>query len=138
MIRRNQAFLNRLNVLLDLLLVIAAYMLASWFWLGLLEHSSENMAAVNRHTVIMSGIYAACLILLMLVMGFYGTTRTRGLKWKLRVILIAVTVVTRIRSGTASRRYTRKISPGVPLPMLRAASTFPGSTPERATSTCRL
>ena len=40
MIRRNQAFLNRLNVLLDLLLVIAAYMLASWFWLGLLEHSS--------------------------------------------------------------------------------------------------
>ncbi len=99
MIRRNQAFLNRLNVLLDLLLVIAAYMLASWFWLGLLEHSSENMAAVNRHTLIMSGIYAACLILLMLVMGFYGTTRTRGLKWKLRVILIAVTVVILLASA---------------------------------------
>ena len=50
--------------------------------------------------------------------------------------LIAVTVTTRIRSGTASCRYTRKIMPSLLLPMAVAASTLPGSTPASATSTC--
>ena len=52
--------------------------------------------------------------------------------------LMAVTVVTRISSGTASCRYTRKISPSVPEPMLRAASTLPSFTPASATSTWRV
>ena len=40
--------------------------------------------------------------------------------------------------GTASCRYTRKISPSVPEPMLRAASTLPSFTPASATSTWRV
>ena len=49
---------------------------------------------------------------------------------------MAVITVTRMRPGTASCQYTRKMIPKVPVPMLRAASILPGSTPASTVSTC--
>ena len=99
MIRRNQAFLNRLNILLDMLATVAAYLFASWLWLEVLGGEETNMAAVSGRTVLMAFSYSLLLFLLLSVMGFYNTTRTRRLEWKIGRILVAVSVATLI--GTA-------------------------------------
>ena len=99
MIRRNQAFLNRLNILLDMLATVAAYLFASWLWLEVLGGEETNMAAVSGRTVLLAFSYSLLLFLLLSVMGFYNTTRTRRLEWKIGRILVAVSVATLI--GTA-------------------------------------
>ena len=92
MIRRNQTFLNHLNVLLDMLLVIGAFMLASWFWIDVMGGSDANMAALSLRTLALSCIYALGLLFLLSLMGFYSTTRTRRLTWKVRALFIATTL----------------------------------------------
>ncbi len=99
MIRRNQAFLNKLNILLDMMVTVAAYILASWIWLILLDGEETNMAAISGRTVLLAFTYSLLLFLLLSVMGFYNTTRTRRLEWKIGRILVAVSVATLI--GTA-------------------------------------
>ena len=98
MIRRNQEFLNKVNIVLDMLLVMAAYALASWIWIGLLNGSSDNMAALGRTSVFLSFVYAVGVFALLSALNFYNTNRTRRLSWKLRTIFIAVTVAVLIAS----------------------------------------
>ncbi len=92
MIRRNQAFLNKVNILLDMLLVVAAYVAASWLRLDFLDGQESNMAAVSGKTVMLAFAYSLVLFMLLSLMGFYNTTRTRRLQWKVRVIFLAVTI----------------------------------------------
>ena len=92
MIRRNQEFLNKVNILLDMLLVILAYMLASWLRLDVMNGDIENMASLNGRTLMLALAYSVMLFFLLSFLGFYNTTRTRRLIWKIRVIFLAVTV----------------------------------------------
>ena len=92
MIRRNQAFLNKINILLDMLIVIFSYVVSSWFWLDVLDGYSRNMAAVSGRTVLLSCVYALVLFFVLSLFGFYSTTRTRRITWKLRTILFATTL----------------------------------------------
>ena len=92
MIRRNQEFLNKVNILVDMLLVVLAYLLASWLRLDILHGYIDNMASISGKTVAMALAYSVMLFFLLSFMGFYNTTRTRRLIWKVRIIFFAVTV----------------------------------------------
>lgn len=92
MIRRNQAFLNKVNMMLDILLTVLAYVLASWIRLDFLDGESGNMAAIGLRTVFMAFVYALVQFLLLSILGFYNMTRTRRLRWRIRTILIGVTI----------------------------------------------
>ena len=92
MIRRNQEWLNRLNQLLDFLLVVFAYVFASWFRLVVLRGDRSNMAISGRMLLI-SALFAFALIFILTLTGFYGTTRTRRLGWKLQAIFLSCTAI---------------------------------------------
>lgn len=90
MIKRNQAWLNRLNAFIDFLLIIIAYLVSSWFRLRVLTHDYVNMA-MTRQMIFAATIYAAGLLLVLALLGFYSTTRMRSLAWKLGMLLAATT-----------------------------------------------
>ncbi len=92
LIRRNQAFLNRINVLLDFLLIVCAYILATWFWLDIMGGRNDNMAALNGKTIFLTSVYAFILVFSLTLLGFYSTTRTRRLVWKIQIIFILTSV----------------------------------------------
>ena len=92
MIRKNQAFLNRVNIFLDILLVVVAYILASVTRLDFLNGKSDNMAAVSWQTVQLAIVYALALSFLLFLLGFYNTTRTRRMIWKAKTIWLATTI----------------------------------------------
>ena len=96
MIRKNQEFLNKVNMILDMLLVIGAYMLASWLRLDFLDGDSMNMAGISEKTLLLAVAYSLMLLLILSIFGFYNTTRTRKLIWKVKTIIIAVTLSTLI------------------------------------------
>lgn len=92
MIRRNQEFLNKVNMMLDILLTVFAYILACWVRLDFLNGAEGNPAAVGGRTVLMAFIYALMQFLILSLLGFYNTTRTRRLRWRIRTIVIGVTI----------------------------------------------
>ena len=92
MIRKNQAFLNRVNQFLDIALVVLCYAAASWFWLVLKEGDPGNMAMLNGKTMLVTVIHAVALSLFLMFFGFYGATRTRRLTWRLSVIFVCTTI----------------------------------------------
>ncbi|MBR5110949.1 MAG: undecaprenyl-phosphate glucose phosphotransferase [Clostridia bacterium] len=91
MIKKNQEFYNRLNQILDILLVVICYLFSSWIWLAVKQQDSVNMANINGEMLLASFIYAVTLSLLFVLIGFYETTRTRKLKWKIKIILLGTT-----------------------------------------------
>ena len=99
MIHRNQAFLNKVNIVLDMLLVVGVYMLASWLRLNIFDGEEGNMAAVSGRTVILAFAYSLVLFLILSLFGFYNTTRTRRLAWKIRTIFLGVTLAIVIASA---------------------------------------
>ena len=96
MIRKNQAFLNHVNIILDMILVIVSYILASWLWLDFFEGDSGNMAVISARTILLAIVYSLMLFFILSMMGFYNTTRTRRLIWKARTIFFSVTISTMI------------------------------------------
>ncbi|MBR0514254.1 MAG: undecaprenyl-phosphate glucose phosphotransferase [Clostridia bacterium] len=94
MIRKNQAFLNRVNIILDMILVILSYMLASWLRLDFFDGQSENMAAISTKTILLAVAYSLMLFFILSMFGFYNTTRTRRLTWKVKTIILSVTIST--------------------------------------------
>ena len=97
MIKRNQASLNRLNALLDFLLVVLSYMCARWLRFSVLRGYSGNMALSGR-MLLASVVYALGLLLLLSMMGFYSATRTRRLGWRLSTLFAATTFTVLIAS----------------------------------------
>ncbi|MDO4484932.1 MAG: undecaprenyl-phosphate glucose phosphotransferase [Clostridia bacterium] len=96
MIRKNQHLLNIINVCIDTFLVVVAYALASWFWLEVVVHKSTNMAALQGKTLLLAFLYALSFVLLLSVFGFYNSTRTRKLRWKVTVIFSATVISTMV------------------------------------------
>ncbi len=92
MIRKNQEFLNRVNILVDMLLVIISYIFASWLRLDFFDGSENNMAAISGKTILLAIAYSLVLFLIMSLTGFYNTTRTRRLMWKVRIVFLSVTL----------------------------------------------
>ena len=80
MIRKNQRFLNMMNVISDGMIVLCAYLFSSWFWLDTLQ-GSENMAEVRslrEGAGSIAGLYALVMVALLAVLRVYNTTRVRG------------------------------------------------------------
>ena len=98
MIRKNQEFLNRVNILLDMLLVIISYVFASWLRLDIFDGMEDNMAAISGKTILLAIAYSLVLFFILSLLGFYNTTRTRRLVWKVRTIFLGVTLSTLIAS----------------------------------------
>ena len=91
MVKRNQEILNRINALIDMIIIIVSYIFSAWFYLNVLENDSSNMAALSTRGILIATIAAVILILLFAISGFYSTTRVRRLAWKLGVIATATT-----------------------------------------------
>ena len=98
MIRRNQAFFNRVNIVLDMLLVVSAYAASAWIWIDLVGGYNENMAALSGLSVFLSLVYSVLVYIILSVLGFYVTNRTRRLSWKLRTIFLGVTLAVLLAS----------------------------------------
>ena len=99
MIRKNQVFFNRLNQVLDILLVIVCYAFSSWFWLAVHNKDFVNMATISGRMLLTSFLYALALSVFFMSAGFYGTsTRTRKLGWKLRIIFVGTTATLLVSS----------------------------------------
>lgn len=97
MIKRNQSYLNRLNILSDFCLIFVSYIFSSWFRLYVLHGEHENIALTSR-MIVASIVYGCVLLIILTFMGFYGTTRTRKLSWKLEVIFVSITFATLVSS----------------------------------------
>lgn len=91
MIKRNQEYLNRINAVLDFLLVFLSYLFSAWFRLKVLHGWWENQG-LSRPMIIASLFYAAGLLMMLSILGFYSTTRVRKLSWKLTTLFIATTI----------------------------------------------
>ena len=91
MIKKNRATLNRLNASVDFLLVFFAYIFSAWFRLKVLHGWWQNQG-LSHTMVIASAFYAAGLVLMLAVIGFYSDERSRKLSWKLGTLVAAATL----------------------------------------------
>lgn len=91
MIKRNQEYLNRISALLDFLLVFISYIFSAWFRLKVLHGWWENQG-LSLPMIIASLFYAGGLLLMLSILGFYGTTRVRRLSWKIETLFVSVTI----------------------------------------------
>ena len=91
MIKRNQEYLNRISAVLDFILVFIAYLFSAWFRLKVLHGWWENIG-LSRPMIIASLVYAAGLLLMLSILGFYSSTRVRKLFWKIETLFIATTI----------------------------------------------
>ena len=91
MIKKNQTYLNRISAGIDFLLVFLSYLFSAWFRLRVLNGSWENKG-LSRPMILASVFYSVCLIFVLVLLGFYRTTRVRKLSWKLRTLFLATTL----------------------------------------------
>lgn len=91
MIKRNQAYINRFNAILDFALVFFAYLFSAWFRLRVLRGSWKNQG-LSRPMIFASLFYAAGLLFMLSILGFYNSTRIKKLSWKLRTLFVATTL----------------------------------------------
>ena len=94
MIRKNQEFINGVNIILDMMVVIFSYVFASWLRLEYFNGQSTNMAAISAKTILLAAGYSIILIFLLSLFEFYNTTRTKRLLWKAKTIFVCVTIST--------------------------------------------
>ena len=91
MIKKNQEYLNRISAAIDFLLVFVAYLFSAWFRLKVLNGWWENQG-LSLPMIIASAFYGAGLLLMLSILGFYGSTRVKKLLWKLETLFIATTI----------------------------------------------
>lgn len=97
MIKRNQTNFIRLSLLIDFILVIVSYLFSSWFRLRVLTMDIINIALTER-MVFAAILYAAGLIAVLALMGYYTESRTRDLAWQLSILIIGTTISVLIAS----------------------------------------
>ena len=97
MIKRNQTNFIRLSLLIDFILVIVSYLFSSWFRLRVLTMDIINIALTER-MVFAAVLYAAGLIAVLALMGYYTASRTRDLAWQLSILIIGTTISVLIAS----------------------------------------
>ena len=91
MIQRNQSALNFLSAAADFLLVFFSYLFSAWFRLKVLHGWHENKG-LSKEMILASLFYAAGLLFMLSLIGFYNTTRVRKLSWKLSTLYIGTTI----------------------------------------------
>lgn len=91
MVKQNQRFLNRLNAFADFILVVFAYVFSAWFRLKVLNGWWENQG-LSSPMILASLFYAAGLLFMLAVLGFYSTDRVRKLTWRIWILFLATTV----------------------------------------------
>ena len=91
MIKRNQAYINRINALIDFLLVFFSYLFSAWFRLRVLHGSWKNRG-LSREMILASLCYAAGLLIMLSILGFYSSTRVKKIFWKLKTLFISTTI----------------------------------------------
>lgn len=91
MIKRNQEYLNSINTIIDFVLVVFSYIFSAWLRLKVLNGWWKNQG-LSRPMIIASLFYAAGLLLMLSILGFYNSTRVRKLSWKLSTLFIATTL----------------------------------------------
>lgn len=82
MIRKNQHFLNAINVYSDGIIVLCAYLLAAYLWLDVFQNTT-NVASINSFKQglgIAAIAYAIVIVLLLAVFGIYNSSRIRRLR----------------------------------------------------------
>lgn len=93
MIKKNQRLLNQLNMVVDGILVVLSYILGCYLWLDVLRKGVINMADwSNGHVLLLACLYAGFVLIVLMLFGFYNTTRRRKLKWKVKTILFGITL----------------------------------------------
>ena len=97
MIKRNQTNLIRISLLVDFILVIVSYLFSSWFRLRVLTMDIVNIALTGR-MVFAAVLYAAGLIVVLALMGYYKDSRTRDMAWQLSILIIGTTTSVLIAS----------------------------------------
>ena len=83
MIKQNQRFLNFVNVLSDALIVLLAYLLASWARFDFLGGAPDNIAAVGssqRSILLAACIYAGSLVFVLALLRYYNSARNRRIR----------------------------------------------------------
>lgn len=91
MIKKNQEYLNRISAMIDFLLVFFAYLFSAWFRLRILHGWWKNQG-LSRPMILASLFYAAGLLVMLSMLGFYSSTRVRKLSWKLSTLFAATTL----------------------------------------------
>ena len=91
MIHRNQSALNFLSAAADFLLVFFSYLFSAWFRLKVLNGWWENKGLSNP-MILASLFYAAGLLFMLSLLGFYNSTRVKTLSWKLSTLYIGTTI----------------------------------------------
>ena len=91
MIKKNQEYLNRISAMIDFLLVFLAYLFSAWFRLRILHGWWKNQG-LSRPMILASLFYAAGLLVMLSMLGFYSSTRVRKLSWKLTTLFAATTL----------------------------------------------
>lgn len=91
MIKRNQVYLNRVSAIVDFLLVFISYLFSAWFRLKVLHGWWENQG-LSLPMIIASLFYAAGLLLMLSILGFYSSTRVKKLSWKIETLFISTTI----------------------------------------------
>ena len=91
MIKKNQEYLNRISAMIDFLLVFFAYLFSAWFRLRILHGWWKNQG-LSRPMILASLFYAAGLLVMLSMLGFYSSTRVRKLSWKLTTLFAATTL----------------------------------------------
>ena len=82
-----------------MILVVFAYILASWIRIDLLGGVSDNIAALNGNSVFLSFVYTIVVFITLSLANFYNTNRTRRLRWKVKTIFITVTFAALLASA---------------------------------------
>ena len=90
MIKKNQTSINRISALIDFALVFLSYLFSAWLRLRVLNGSEENKG-LSRPMILASLFYSFCLILFLVILGYYRLTRIRKLSRRLRTLFVATT-----------------------------------------------
>ncbi len=102
MIKKNQKLLNIFNALTDGIMVIAAYLFSSWFWLDIVSKTSGNMANIkNFHgsTVAIVVLYACGTIFLLSLLSAYRTNRLHSRSWRYGAIVLGNTIAVSVAAA---------------------------------------
>ena len=91
MIKRNQTYINRINAFIDFLLVFFSYLFSAWFRLYVLHGSMKNKG-LSRPMILASLCYAAGLLIMLSILGFYSSTRVKKIFWKLKTLFLSTTI----------------------------------------------
>ena len=108
MIKRNQAYLNRISAVLDFFLVFLAYIFSAWFRLKVLHGWWENIG-LSQPMIIASLVYSAGLLIMLSILGFYSSTRVKKLFWKLETLFSVCLIIPFLFSRGCQSQFRKLI-----------------------------